>query len=102
MDVTQTTAFGSFEWDSCKNASNICKHGLDFRDALCVFQDQRAIIAYDDAHSGGEDRYRIIGNIRGILVVLLVFTERRTVVRIISARKATRHEVKEYERNFPY
>lgn len=83
-----------------KNDINIVKHGLDFLDAVLVFQDSHARIAYDPKHSEDEKRYRITGSIKGILVVVVIFTDRNTITRIISARKATRQEMKNYERNY--
>ena len=100
MDTLHQTPFGSFEWDSRKNDANIEKHGLDFVDVVLVFQDSYARIEYDPKHSEGEERYRITGSIRGIIVVVVIFTDRNNVTRIISARRATRQEVKDYERRF--
>lgn len=101
MDTLHQTPFGSFEWDSRKNDANIEKHGLDFVDVVLVFQDSYARIEYDPKHSEGEERYRITGSIKGIIIVVVViFTDRNNVTRIISARRATRQEVKDYERRF--
>ena len=83
-----------------KNDANIEKHGLDFVDVVLVFQDSYARIEYDPKHSEGEERYRITGSIKGISVVVVIFTDRNNVTRIISARRATRQEVKDYERRF--
>lgn len=82
-----------FEWDENKEAINIAKHGLDFATAARVFLDENRIEIYDDAHSDGEDRYITIGQIGSTaVVVMVVYTERRTAIRLISARKATRQE----------
>ena len=81
-------------------SGNIEKHGLDFVDVVLVFQDSYARIEYDPKHSEGEERYRITGSIKGIIVVVVIFTDRNNVTRIISARRATRQEVKDYERRF--
>ena len=79
-----------FEWDEEKNAANVQKHGIDFEEALHVFEDDDRIEIYDAAHSGEEDRYNTIGMVKDVLFV--VYTERREAIRIISARPATRRE----------
>jgi len=79
-----------FEWDEEKNAANIKKHGIDFEDAIRVFEDDDRIEIYDAAHSGEEDRYNTIGMVNDVLFV--VYTERRESIRVISARPATRGE----------
>ena len=79
-----------FEWDEEKNAANVKKHGIDFEDAIRVFEDDDRIEIYDAAHSGEEDRYNTIGMVKDVLFV--VYTERREAIRIISARPATRGE----------
>ena len=79
-----------FEWDEEKNAANIKKHGIDFEDAIRVFEDDDRIEIYNAAHSGEEDRYNTIGMVNDVLFV--VYTERREAIRIISARPATRGE----------
>lgn len=82
-----------FEWDERKEAQNIAKHGLDFTTAARVFLDENRIECYDDAHSVEEDRYITIGQIGTVaVVVMVVYTERKTAIRLISARKATRRE----------
>ena len=79
-----------FEWDDEKAAVNLKKHGVDFRDAVAVFDDEYRIEWFDAAHSETEDRYNTIGLVRDVLFV--VYTERRERIRIISARRATAHE----------
>ena len=79
-----------FEWDEEKAASNLKKHGIDFRDAVRVFQDDYRIEIYDEAHSDTEDRFCTIGMVDDILFV--VYTERGDAVRMISARFANRRE----------
>lgn len=100
MKVTHTTPFGTFEWDSNKNACNIQKHGIDFFDAVEVFSDEKAVLRYDTAHSFDEERFLIIGMLRGIIVTTIVFTDRANITRLISARKATLEEVLDYEQNY--
>ncbi|MCL1477386.1 BrnT family toxin [Marinobacter sp. M3C] len=87
-----------FEWDDSKNAANISKHGIDFRDAIDMFN-HPMLTAIDECFMYGEERWTAIGLMRE-MVGVVVYTERReSVVRIISARKATRREVRLYEQN---
>ncbi len=83
-----------FEWDDEKAAANLKKHGVDFRDAVAVFNDEFRIEWYDSTHSDTEDRYNTIGLVRDVLFV--VYTERGVRTRIISARKATPRERRVY------
>ncbi len=89
-----------FEWDKNKNNLNISKHGLSFDDVKEVFYDPFALELYDDNHSSDEDRYIIIGDIGGFIIVTTVYTERQNTIRIISARFATKKEEKFYHDNF--
>ena len=90
----------AFEWDSGKAKSNLRKHGVSFDEACSVFEDSWATIFPDEDHSNGEEREIIVGYSILDRVLLVNFTERfRDRVRIISARKATRIEQKEYEEN---
>ncbi len=86
-----------FEWDQAKASTNADKHGVSFDEAQTVFLDDFAIIQPDPDHSIREERWLIMGisSYRRLLVVS--FTERRNRIRIISARKATRTERKQYE-----
>ena len=83
-----------FEWDEAKAAANLKKHGVDFRDAVRVFNDLDRIEYYDAAHSYEEDRYNTIGMVDDVLYV--VYTERKDRTRIISARLATKPERRLY------
>ncbi len=90
-----------FEWDDEKEKINIMKHGIAFRTAELVFGDVNRIEIYDEAHSTlEEERYITIGAIDEVmLVVTVVYTPRENsgeVIRIISARKATKAEREEY------
>ena len=88
-----------FQWDERKEEINIAKHGLDFRTAAWVFQDENRIELYDEKHSLEEDRYITIGMVNQVaIIVTLVYTERGSAVRIISAREATKQEKEEYLR----
>ncbi len=85
----------SFEWDSQKAAAKLRKHGVDFADAATVFADDLAITVPDEQSQ--EDRFVTLGvDALGRLLVV-VYTWRGENVRIISARRATRRERREYE-----
>ncbi|MBR1421306.1 MAG: BrnT family toxin [Selenomonadaceae bacterium] len=83
-----------FEWDDEKNEINIRKHGINFIDAIEVFFDEFRIERYDKYHSDEEDRWKVIGMVDGVLVV--IYTERDDATRIISARPADKSERREY------
>lgn len=79
-----------FVWDENKNKHNYKYHGIKFEDAILVFNDPRRLDIYDSSHSDDEDRYITIGQARRILFV--VYTERKSYIRLISARPATTSE----------
>jgi uncharacterized DUF497 family protein len=83
-----------FEWDPGKSRSNLRKHRVSFEEAKTVFFDEGALVASDPDHSTEEDRLLIIGFSIQLRVLLVCFCERgeTAVIRIISARKATRKE----------
>lgn len=86
-----------FEWDEEKRLKNISKHGIDFLAVIPVFDDPNALEAFDEKNSIDEDRYQIIGVARpGVLFV--AYTERDSggTIRIISARRAEKHEIALY------
>ncbi len=88
-----------FEWDRKKAKSNLSKHRVSFEEALTVFGDPLARIFDDEDHSIEEHREIIIGHsVKGRLQVVC-FTAQEDLVRIFSARKATRRERKGYEEN---
>lgn len=84
-----------FEWDADKAAMNLKKHGVRFETAALVFNDENRIEFFDTAHSDYEDRYNTIGKVDEILFV--VYTERKALTRIISARIATPAERRMYD-----
>lgn len=87
-----------FEWDIEKAKLNLEKHGVSFNEAETVFYDEQAIQFYDDDHSEWEDRFLMLG-LSSKLKLLLVchcFRENESVIRIISARKATKTEANHY------
>ena len=84
------------EWNGAKNRRNIRKHGIDFADVEEIFN-HPLLTQLDDRYDYGEPRWVSIGQLQALIAVV-VHTERdEGVVRIISARKATRHEVRHYE-----
>jgi uncharacterized DUF497 family protein len=86
-----------FEWDSRKAASNRAKHGVSFEEASSVFGDPLGRIVEDPRHSLGERRHVLLGSSERHRVLAVMFTDREEVIRLISARKATRQERKNYE-----
>jgi len=87
----------NFEWDDQKAASNLLKHGVSFDEAVSVFGDAKALTFSDTDHTEVEDRSRTYGVSNQARLLVVIHTERRTGIRIISARKATRYEKSIYE-----
>ena len=88
-----------FEWDRRKAVSNISKHGVAFDEALTVFADPLARIFDDEDHSLREQREIIIGRSVKERLLVVCFAAPGQIVRIFSARKATRREREDYEEN---
>lgn len=84
-----------FEWDKSKDKENQSKHGIPFADTFGVFEDPNAV-TLEDLRSG-EQRYVTIGMDAFGRILVVVYTWRGDSIRIISARKAVRFEVKQYE-----
>ena len=87
----------SFEWDEEKAKANLKKHRVSFDEAITVFTDSFSITISDTDHSVDEQRYIDIGISDNGRVLVVVYTERGTDIRIISCRKATPSERKMYE-----
>ena len=89
----------NFTWDPKKEKYNIQKHKVSFTEAVTVFYDPLAKIASDPDHSTEEDRYILIGHSQRshLLFVVHVYRSENDTVRIISARKATRKETKDFQ-----
>lgn len=87
-----------FEWDENKARINQSKHGISFEEAQTVFYDEQALVIDDPEHSEEEDRFIILGLSKkaNLLVVCHCYRASDTVIRIISARKATKTEAKYY------
>lgn len=90
-----------FEWDENKNQANIEKHGISFLEASTVFYDENAVLFDDPDHSESEDRFLIIGFSQKarICIVSHCYRGNDGVIRIISARKATKRESEAYNRS---
>ena len=91
-----------FEWDDAKAASNLAKHGVDFMDAMGVLLDPLLMTRFDDEHSEDEERWVSLGRAANGALLLVVHTFSATgpntaLVRLISARPATRREHEQYE-----
>ena len=89
-----------FEWDENKNQINQRKHGVSFEEAQTFFYDDEALVRDDPDHSDYEERFIILGmsSKANMLVVCHCYRASETVIRIISARKATKTESKYYKR----
>ncbi len=92
----------TFEWDPVKAKGNLRKHGVSFDRAAEVILDPRAVSIFDEEHSKDEERWVTLGrDSRGIVLVLIhTFLEvspKECKIRMISARKATKREIKQYE-----
>jgi uncharacterized DUF497 family protein len=85
-----------YEWDPAKARDNLRKHGIDFADAALVLEDEQAITMPDEA-STPEERFITLGMDPLGRVLVVVYTWRADNVRLISARKATRREQRQYE-----
>jgi uncharacterized protein len=88
-----------FDWDERKNKANRTKHGVWFEEAQSVFSDAHLRVFHDPEHSEEEERFVLLGLSSGgrLLVVVHCYRESDSVVRIISARKAIKKEVRFYE-----
>jgi len=87
----------SYEWDQEKAATNLEKHGVSFDEAATVFGDPLYIDFYDPDHSHDEHRYLIMGQSTTGRLLIVSYTERDEVVRLISARDVTPAERRAYE-----
>ena len=88
-----------FEWDLNKAKRNLRIHSVSFDEASTVFGDTLSLTIYDPLHSGEEDRLVLIGSSYKNRVLTIVHTESGDKIRIITARKATKNERKQYEEN---
>ena len=87
-----------FEWDDAKSDACFADRGFDFEYVARAFLDEDRIVGEDRRWDYGEDRYRLLGAVES-RVFVVIYTMRNAAIRIISARKANRREVREYEQN---
>lgn len=89
----------TFEWDAAKASLNKKKHNISFDEAKTVFFDENAIVIHDPKHSDDEERFVILGlsTVASLLIVCHCFRYKDSVIRIISARKATKKESIQYQ-----
>lgn len=87
-----------FEWDDNKAKANIAKHKVTFEEASSVFFDEGARLLHDPEHSSDESRFILLGfsEAHRMLVVCHCFRKNEQIIRIISARKATKKETSQY------
>ena len=92
-----------FEWDTAKAASNKKKHGVSFDEAQSVFYDEFAVQFFDEDGSESEDRFLMLGfsDEARLLIVCHCEREQGNIIRMISARKATKNESKYYQGAMP-
>lgn len=86
-----------FEWDENKAAINLLKHEVSFEEAKTVFDDPLYVDFYDPDHSNEEDRYLIVGASNRGRLLIVSYTERENLIRLISAREVTQAERAAYE-----
>ena len=87
-----------FDWDQTKASANSTKHGVTFEEARTVFFDEFAVQFFDDDHSSEEERFLLLGLSSDAKLLLVCHCEREQgdVIRIVSARKATKREAAHY------
>jgi uncharacterized DUF497 family protein len=85
-----------FDWDPAKNAANVRKHGISFEEASAVFDDPVRTGWVCSDPDEAEERFMAIGRV-GWRILSVVYTERGNLLRLISARKASRRERREYD-----
>jgi uncharacterized protein len=88
-----------FSWDQAKASSNMQKHGVSFEEARTVFDDDNARLMSDPDHSEDEERFVLLGMscTLKVLTVVHCYRDKENVIRIISARKSTKKEEKQYK-----
>ncbi len=89
----------TFEWDPKKAAANLKHHGVSFEEAVTAFQDPLGKVHSDPDHSISERREILVGHSTQGRLLLVAFTDRKSKIRIISARKTTRRERRAYEKS---
>lgn len=92
-----------FEWDDTKASSNVTKHGVSFEEAKTVFDDDFARMIPDPDHSEQEERFILLGMsyTLKILAVVHCYRDQEGIIRIISARRSTKNEERQYKELLP-
>ena len=89
-----------FIWDEKKNLANLKKHGVDFDDAVRAWHDPNRLDFFDEEHSSGEEiRWKFLGTAAGLVLFVVETEPDKNTVRIISARRALKHEQEAYYGN---
>lgn len=96
LPVSGTITYAQYEWDNGKAAENLRKHGVDFADAIAALEDANRLEEVDTRFEYGEERIQVIGIARGGVLFVIATLRDEDNCRIISARKATRHEQDRY------
>lgn len=86
-----------FDWDKNKAERNLSKHEVSFEEAKTVFDDPLYVDFYDPEHSEDEDRYPLVGQSNRGRLLIISYTERDNLIRLISAREVTKTERETYE-----
>jgi len=86
----------NFTWDEKKNCSNLKKHGIDFNDAVRAWYDPDRLDFFDEEHSINEVRWIFLGAVAGVVLYVVETEPDKDTVRIISARRALKHEQEVY------
>ncbi|MBE5229891.1 MAG: BrnT family toxin [Microcystis sp. M54BS1] len=86
-----------FDWDKNKAERNLSKHEVSFEEAKTVFDDPLYVDFYDPEHSEDEDRYLLVGQSNRGRLLIISYTERGNLIRLISAREVTKTERETYE-----
>jgi uncharacterized DUF497 family protein len=85
-----------YEWDRAKETLNRRKHGVDFAAAIAALEDPDRLEEIDTEHAGGDERIRVIGMAYGDVLFVVTTMRSESTCRVISARRATRHEQDRY------
>ena len=96
LPISGTIHYVQYEWDNGKAAANLRKHGVDFADAIAALEDPSRVEDIDTRFVYDEDRIQVIGMAHGKVLFVVVTLPHQDTCRIISARKATRHEQDRY------
>ena len=96
LPISGTAPYVQYEWDNGKAALNLRKHGVDFTDAIAALEDTNRVEEVDSRFDYGEERIEVIGMGHGNVLFVIMTLRSEDTYRIISARKATRHEQDRY------